>query len=105
MIASPWEAFPGPMEIFLALIDRHGYSILFLAVFAEAVGLPIPAAVAMVAAGAVAASGILSAPWVFVTCVAALALGDLIVFFLGRKLGWRLLAFLCKVSMNPETCI
>jgi membrane protein DedA with SNARE-associated domain len=93
------------METFLALTARHGYSIIFLAVFAESVGLPVPAALAMVAGGAAAASGILSAPWVFVICVAALMTGDLMVYYLGRKMGWWLLAFLCKVSMNPETCI
>lgn len=93
------------METFLALTARHGYGIIFLAVFAEAVGLPVPAALAMVAGGAAAASGILSAPWIFVVCVAALLMGDLIVYFLGRKMGWWLLAILCKVSMNPETCI
>lgn len=93
------------MESFLNLIARHGYSIIFGAVFAEAIGLPLPAALVMVAGGALGASGILSAPWVFVLCFGAMLLGDLIVYFSGRHMGWYLLGFLCKVSVNPETCI
>jgi hypothetical protein len=35
----------------------------------------------------------------------ALLIGDTIQFWLGRYSGWALLAFLCRLSMNPETCI
>ena len=31
--------------------------------------------------------------------------GDVILFVVGRYTGWGLLGFLCKVSVNPETCI
>jgi membrane protein DedA with SNARE-associated domain len=93
------------MDSFVSLISRHGYSIVFLAVFAESIGLPVPAALAMIAGGALGASGILSLPWVLAICFAAMILGDLIVYFFGRHMGWFLLGFLCKLSANPETCI
>ena len=32
-------------------------------------------------------------------------LGDSLLYFLGSHMGWRLLGFLCKVSVTPETCI
>ena len=32
-------------------------------------------------------------------------LGDSLLFVLGRYMGWGLLGFLCKLSVNPETCI
>jgi membrane protein DedA with SNARE-associated domain len=35
----------------------------------------------------------------------ALLLGDTAQFWLGRYMGWGLLGFLCRVSINPETCI
>ncbi len=50
------------MNDFLSLIARHGYSIIFITVFVEAIGLPVPAALALVAGGAAAASGTLRAP-------------------------------------------
>ena len=93
------------MDSTLTLIAHHGYWIIFLAVFLESVGLPVPAALAMVAGGAAGASGILYAPWVFALCLIAMLLGDLLVYFFGRHMGWFLLGFLCKVSANPETCI
>jgi len=37
--------------------------------------------------------------------VVALLLGDTVQFWLGRYMGWLLLGFLCRVSINPETCI
>lgn len=93
------------MDSILTLIAHHGYWIIFLAVFLESIGLPVPAALAMVAGGAAGASGILYAPWVFALCLIAMMLGDVLVYFFGRKMGWYLLGFLCKVSANPETCI
>jgi membrane protein DedA with SNARE-associated domain len=93
------------MSSLLQAISHHGYLILFAIVLAEASGLPSPAALALVAAGAAAASHFLSAPAVFAIAVVAMLLGDLMLFLLGRYTGWALLAFLCRVSLNPETCI
>src|SRR5437870_13578804 len=93
------------MRDFVSLIARHGYLASCLVVLGEAIGLPMPAALALVAGGAAAASHTLRAPMVFAVVLIALALGDSLLYFLGRSMGWRLLGFLCKVSANPETCI
>jgi membrane protein DedA with SNARE-associated domain len=89
----------------ISLIAHHGYLVIFLVVLAEAAGLPLPAALALIAGGAAAASHALRPTAVFGIAIAALLLGDSLVFFLGRFMGWALLGFLCKVSINPETCI
>src|ERR1700674_2683710 len=93
------------MDHLLILIAQHGYLVIFLLVLAEAIGLPLPASLALIAGGAAAASGVLRAPVVFLIAITALSLGDSIIYFLGRYTGWALLGFLCKVSVNPETCI
>jgi membrane protein DedA with SNARE-associated domain/rhodanese-related sulfurtransferase len=93
------------MADLLSLIVRHGYAVIFLIVFAEAIGMPVPAALALVAGGAAAASGILRAPTVLLLAIAAMLLGDSLLYILGSFTGWALLGFLCKVSTNPETCI
>ena len=87
------------------LMARHGYALTFTLLLAEAVGLPFPAAIALVAAGAAVAAHALWGPYVVVAAVTALLLGDTIQFWLGRYMGWALLGFLCRVSINPETCI
>src|SRR6184192_4385101 len=93
------------MKDLVALLAHHGYAVVFWVVFAEAIGLPMPAALALVGAGAAVASGSLSAPVVLLLAIVAMLLGNVVLFALGRKMGWALLGFLCKVSVNPETCI
>ena len=93
------------MNEFFSLIARHGYSIIFVTVFVEAIGLPVPAALALVAGGAAAASGSLRTPVILALAVAAMLLGDSLLYVLGSRAGWGLLGFLCKVSASPETCI
>jgi membrane protein DedA with SNARE-associated domain len=92
------------MEMFL-LMARHGYALIFGLLLAEALGFPFPAAIALVAAGAAVAAHALWFPYVLATAVVALLLGDTAEFWLGRYMGWALLGFLCRVSINPETCI
>lgn len=84
---------------------RHGYALVFCFVLAEATGFPVPAALALVAGGAAAGSGSMSLPVVFLTALIALLLGDTFLFILGRFTGWGLLGILCRLSVNPESCI
>ncbi len=93
------------MDHLVILIAHHGYLVIFLVVLAEALDIPLPASLAMIAGGAAAASGDLRAPVVVAVAIFALILGDSVIYFLGRYMGWALLGFLCKVSVNPETCI
>jgi membrane protein DedA with SNARE-associated domain len=92
------------MNLF-SLMARHGYAWIFGLLLAEAIGLPFPAAIALVVAGAAVAAHTLWGPYVLVAAVVALLLGDTVQFWLGRYMGWLLLGFLCRVSINPETCI
>ena len=93
------------MNNLVLTVSEHGYAFLFLIVLAEACGLPVPAALALIAGGAAAAAHILSVPTAFGVALAAMITGDLLLFFLGRYTGWALLAVLCRLSLNPETCI
>ena len=89
----------------LSLIGRHGYVFLFGTVLAEALGLPIPAALALIAAGASAAAGTLKFSVLVLLSTSAMLLGDSLMYVLGRYMGWALLGVLCRLSMHPETCI
>jgi membrane protein DedA with SNARE-associated domain len=93
------------MHDLLSMMARQGYALTFALLFAEALGLPFPAAIALVAAGAAVASHTLSGPAVLLSAMLALMIGDTAQFWLGRYSGWALLGFLCRLSMNPETCI
>src|SRR5215831_18553379 len=93
------------MNNLLEAVSHHGYLLLFLIVFGEAAGLPAPAALALIAAGAAAATHILSLPVVLATAIVAMMIGDVLLFVVGRYTGWALLSFICGLSLNPETCI
>jgi len=93
------------MDSWLATLAHHGYPILFAVVFLEAVGLPLPAALALLIAGGASAQGSLYGPFVLAGAVAAMLAGDTLMFVLGRYTGWWLLNVLCRISLNPEACI
>jgi membrane protein DedA with SNARE-associated domain len=102
LILSDGEAY---MDDLLVLISHHGYGLLALIVFLESMGLPLPAALAVMAAGAVSAYGKLNPLAVMGITIPAILMGDIVLFVVGRATGWRLLGVLCRVSANPESCI
>src|SRR5450432_3447686 len=84
---------------------QHGYTILAVIVFLETIGVPVPAAVALLIAGGAAAHGVLQAQYVLGVALIAMLTGDSLMFLLGRYTGWWLLGLLCRISLNPEACI
>lgn len=93
------------MDTWNTALAQHGYAILIAVVFLETIGLPVPAALALLIAGGAAARGVLHAPYVLSSALLAMLAGDTLMFLLGRYTGWWLLGLLCRISLNPETCI
>ena len=93
------------MESWISGLALHGYSVLFAAVFLEAVGLPIPAALALLIAGGASARGSLHGSYALGGALLAMIAGDTLMFVMGRYSGWWLLGVLCRISLNPESCI
>ena len=93
------------MESWTSGLTTHGYSILFATVFLEAIGLPIPAALALLIAGGASARGSLQGSYALGGALLAMVTGDLLMFVMGRYTGWWLLGVLCRISLNPESCI
>ncbi len=89
----------------LSMIAKYGYQSLFAAMFIESIGLPVPAALALLAAGAASASGVMHPALAALVAVIAMLTGDIILYVAGRFMGWSLLGFLCGLSLSPEVCI
>jgi len=68
------------------------------------VGLPLPSALFLVAAGGLAGSGALNGAVIVALATVAAMAADLIWFQVGRWQGFRVLALLCKISLEPDTC-
>jgi membrane protein DedA with SNARE-associated domain/rhodanese-related sulfurtransferase len=86
-------------------IIRHGYVWLFLAALLERLGLPLLVTPVMIAAGAVAGLGDLSLVGIIVVAVVASEIGDLVWYELGRSQGSSVLRLLCKISLEPDSCV
>ncbi len=93
------------MDQTLDFIVRHGYLVLFVWMAAEQLGLPIPAIPLLLAAGALAGSHRLSLVLVLLVSVVASILSDTLWFEIGRRRGVRVLNFLCRVSLEPDSCV
>jgi len=89
----------------LEFLVRHGSAVLFAAVLIEQLGIPLPAAPWLLAAGALAGTGKLN--WLVALCSAVIGsvLADLMWFYLGRYQGQRVLNLLCRISLEPDSCV
>jgi membrane protein DedA with SNARE-associated domain len=88
----------------LGFLVRHGSAVLFGAVFVEQMGVPLPAAPWLLAAGALAGAGKISWFTALVAAVLGSLLADLIWFHVGRRGGHRVLNLLCRISLEPDSC-
>jgi len=93
------------MNEILQFVVRHGAAVVFAAVFVEQVGIPLPAAPWLLAAGALAVSG--EVHWLTALSAATFGsmLADSIWFYLGRYGGNRVLNLLCRISLEPDSCV
>ncbi|MGB4067626.1 MAG: VTT domain-containing protein [Nitrospira sp.] len=88
-----------------AFVSQYGEVLLFAVVFAEQVGLPLPAVPVLLAAGALAGAGKMDLTGAVVLSVMACVAGDLIWYALGHRRGRYALNLLCRISMEPDSCV
>ncbi len=83
----------------------HGYNLLFGWVLVEQMGLPIPAIPVLLAAGALGGTGKMDLPAAVSLALVAVILADLFWYSLGRYRGGRILKLLCRISLEPDSCV
>ncbi len=86
------------------VIARHGYAVTAMVLFLASAGVPLPASIALLAAGAAAHHGLRLEVLLPLVWGASIA-GDTLLFLGGRYTGWWLLAWMCRLSLDPEGCI
>jgi membrane protein DedA with SNARE-associated domain len=93
------------MHSALEFLLHHGYVVLLAWVFAEQIGLPVPSLPILLAAGALAGTGRFSfAGSIFLSVLASLV-ADSAWYGLGRVRGIKVLQLLCKISLEPDSCV
>lgn len=81
---------------------KHGYAVLFAAIFAHQIGVPVPGPLFLLAAGAVvSARKMFFVPTVAVAVIATV-LADWPWYELGRRKGMKVLHFIHRLSRDPD---
>lgn len=84
---------------------EHGYTLLFAWVLTEQLGLPVPSLPVLLAAGALAGAGKLSFGVAIALAVSASIIADVSWYELGKRRGGKILGLLCRISLEPESCV
>jgi membrane protein DedA with SNARE-associated domain len=89
----------------IEFLRANGTTVVFIAVLLEQMGLPIPCTPWLLAAGALAHTGRPSLVAVVALGALGASLGHLGWFFAGRRWGYGVLRVLCRISIEPDTCV
>ena len=93
------------MHSALEFLLHHGYVVLLGWVFAEQIGVPVPSLPILLAAGALAGAGQFNFAASLLLAVSASLTADSIWYMLGRVKGIKILQLLCKISLEPDSCV
>jgi membrane protein DedA with SNARE-associated domain/rhodanese-related sulfurtransferase len=83
----------------------YGYLLIFAWVLVEQLGIPLPAAPVLLAAGALSAQHEINFAIALLAGLAASLVADSAWFLIGRRYGHHVLRILCKLSLEPTTCV
>jgi membrane protein DedA with SNARE-associated domain len=93
------------MQATITFLIQYGYLLLFVWIFLEQLGLPVPSFPVLLAAGALAGSGQMTLRATLVLAGLAALLSDSFWFAYGRKRGSAVLRWICKISLEPDSCV
>ena len=93
------------VEHMIQFLTEYGYMLLLAWVLAEQFGFPLPAAPVLLAAGALAGRGVLQLGTALAVGVTACMLSDSFWFHMGRRGGGKVLNFICRISLEPDSCV
>ena len=83
----------------------HGLPVLFSIVLLEQLGLPLPAILFLLIAGGLSVTREFDLLRLIETAVLACLIADAFWFYLGRLRGSRLLGLICRLSLEPDSCV
>src|SRR6187455_688192 len=93
------------MDDMLHFVEQHGGPVVFALVFVKQIGAPIPATPLLLGLGALAGAGRLDPVTSLLVATLGSLLADLVWYELGRRRGSRMLGLLCKLSLEPDSCV
>ena len=87
------------------LLTQYGLAVVFAWAFAVQAGAPAPAVPMLLGAGALSGAGRMHLALAIAAAMAATLAADVLWYWLGRVHGTRVLALLCRVSLDADSLI
>ncbi len=93
------------MNTILHWLAEYGLGVVFLNVWVEQLGLPVPAYPVLVVTGALSVEGRYPAAGLLAAAVSACLAADLVWYAAGQRYGSRVLRTICRISISPDSCV
>jgi len=93
------------MPLALDFVIRYGYSLVFLWVLLEQLGVPIPSTPLLLTAGTLTATHELQLPLVLAAALAASLIADTIWYIFGQRYGSAVVRLMCRLSLESTACV
>src|SRR5690349_17169197 len=96
---------PTELSSIIEFVAKHGYVLIFAWVLAEQAALPILSLPLLLVSGALVRTGVLHPVPVLASALSASVIADNVWFQLGKRYSGRTLQFICKISIEPDSCV
>jgi membrane protein DedA with SNARE-associated domain/rhodanese-related sulfurtransferase len=93
------------MPIALDFFVRYAYTVIFLWVLTEQLGIPVPSTPLLLAAGTLTATHQINLVMVLVSALAGSLLADSIWYLFGKRYGATVVRVVCKLSFESSACV
>jgi len=93
------------MDTLIVLMQSHGLWIVFIAVLLDQGGLPLPSFPVVAVAAALTHGDATALTQLLLVATAAGLLADAFWYVAGRRYAARLLEWICRISLSPDSCV
>ena len=93
------------MNTLIDLVQAYGLWIIFLITLLQSIGLPLPAFAILIVTAAITPTKAVDIISLLMTATCGSLIGDIILYFAGKRLGTSILGKLCRISLSPDSCV
>jgi membrane protein DedA with SNARE-associated domain/rhodanese-related sulfurtransferase len=93
------------MNTLIELVEVYGLWIIFLITLFQSIGLPLPAFAILIFTAAITPTKTVDIISLLLIASFGSLIGDIILYFAGKRLGTSILGKLCRISLSPDSCV
>jgi membrane protein DedA with SNARE-associated domain/rhodanese-related sulfurtransferase len=93
------------MNTLIELVQVYGLWMIFVITLLQSIGLPLPSFAILIVTAAVRPPDMLVIILLVLAGASGSLIGDILLYFAGKKFGTSILGRLCKISLSPDSCV